>query len=326
MFFRLCSAPSSMFRRAHERRRCGFLAVTTRSALVVVFAALVTLAPGADPVAASSPPVTISFQLSRGRVLVPVRINGSAPLSFMLDTGFSLTMISPQQAEALQLKRTGEVTIAGIAGDEKASVFGGATFDLAGATYTPARLAALPSDRGRQSRDGILGSGFFRRFVVEIDSRARSLKLHEPATFAYAGAGEILPLTFSHTTPVVQAVVRTPGGVDVKGGFEIDTGCDGLCLGREFVETHKLAPVITRSDTKLGVGGGVKVRTGQMPQLRLGRLIVDNPEADFFLEGSPVDAGLAGHIGMGILRHYRIIFDYSHRQMILEPYAAGSAP
>ena len=37
-------------------------------------------------------------------------------------------------------------------------------------------------------------------------------------------------------------------------------------------------------------------------------------------------AGLAGHIGMGILRHYRITFDYSRRQMILEPYAAGAAP
>lgn len=298
----------------------------TRSVLAVVFAALVPFAPGADPAAASSPPVAISLQLSRGRVLVPVRINGSSALAFMLDSGFSLTMISPQQAEALQLKRSGEVTIAGIAGDEQASVFGGATFDLSGATYTPSRLAALPSDGRRQSRDGILGSGFFRRYVLEIDSRAKSLKLHEPATFAYAGAGEILPLTFRHTTPIVQAVVRTPGGVDVKGGFEIDTGCDGLCLGREFVETHKLAPGATRSDTKRGVGGDAKVRTGQLPQLRLGKLIIENPEADFFLEGSPVDAGLAGHIGMGILRHYRVIFDYSRRQMILEPYAAGTAP
>ena len=105
----------------------------TRSVLVVVSAALVPLAPGADPAAASSPPVTISLQLSRGRVLVPVRINGSSALAFMLDSGFSLTMISPQQAEALQLKRSGEVTIAGIAGDEQASVFGGATIDLSGA-------------------------------------------------------------------------------------------------------------------------------------------------------------------------------------------------
>ena len=259
-------------------------------------------------------------------MVVPLRINGSTPLSFMLDTGFSLTMISPRQAEVLQLKRSGEVTIAGIAGDERASVFAGATFDVAGANYVPTRLAALPVHGARQSYDGILGSGFFRRFVVEIDSRTKSLKLHEPATFAYSGAGEVLALTFRHTTPIVQAIVRTPGGADVAGGFEIDTGCDGLCMGREFVEAHQLAPDGARSDTKRGVGGGVRVSTGRLPELRLGKLTVEKPETDFFLEGSPADAGLAGHIGMGILRRYRIIFDYSRRQMILESYPADDAP
>ena len=257
---------------------------------------------------------------------VPVRVNGSLPLSFMLDTGFSMTMISPQQAEALQLQRSGEVTIAGIAGEERASVFGGATFDFSGATYAPSRMAALPPEGRRRSHDGILGSGFFRRFVVEIDARAKTLKLHDPKTFAYAGPGELLPLTFRRTTPIVQATVRTPGGADVKGGFEIDTGCDGLCLGREFVEAHQLVPGGARSDTKRGVGGEAKVRSGHLPQLQLGKLIIEKPEADFFLDGSPADKGLAGHIGMEILRRYRVIFDYSRSQMILEPFSAEAAP
>ena len=67
------------------------------------------------------------------------------------------------------------------------------------------------------------------------------------------------------------------------------------------------------------------MRSGHLPQLQLGRLTIEKPEADFFLDGSPADAGLAGHIGMEILRRYRIIFDYSRRQMILESYPAGAA-
>jgi hypothetical protein len=41
--------------------------------------------------------------------------------------------------------------------------------------------------------------------------------------------------------------------------------------------------------------------------------------ANFFAEGSPAGEGLAGHIGLGVLREFKVIFDYSRRRMILEP-------
>jgi hypothetical protein len=46
---------------------------------------------------------------------------------------------------------------------------------------------------------------------------------------------------------------------------------------------------------------------------------VAKPEANFFTEGSPVDDGLAGHIGWNVLRTFDVvILDYSRRRMILE--------
>ena len=57
----------------------------------------------------------------------------------------------------------------------------------------------------------------------------------------------------------------------------------------------------------LGIGIGVAIL-----------IIHPKPQTDFFLEGSPVDAGLAGHIGIGALNRFKVIFDYSRRQMILE--------
>ena len=59
-----------------------------------------------------------------------------------------------------------------------------------------------------------------------------------------------------------------------------------------------------------------------MHQLQLGATRIDQPQTDFFMEGSPVDAGLAGHIGIAALHHFKVIFDYSRKQMILEA-AAG---
>jgi len=32
-----------------------------------------------------------------------------------------------------------------------------------------------------------------------------------------------------------------------------------------------------------------------------------------------VNGGLAGHIGLGTLRKFKVIFDYSRRRVILEP-------
>src|SRR3954470_7434317 len=109
--------------------------------------------------------VPISFQ--RGQIMVPATVNGSDSLNFLLDTGFSMTMLRPDLAEKLGLRRVGEIVVEGIAGDERAATFEGATFDLGAARYSPRRIGAMAGSRRR--RDGIIGSGLFRQYVVAID-------------------------------------------------------------------------------------------------------------------------------------------------------------
>ncbi len=279
--------------------------------------------PPANPAAA---PVVVPFEFRRGQIMVPARVNEDTPLSFMLDTGYSLTMLNPEHAEKLNLRRAGRITIVGIAGEEKADMFAGAHFDFSGATYSPPRVASLPSQNRRRGRDGILGSGFFKRFVVEIDPLSKQLTLHEPKTWQYNGQGEVLPLDFPDSTPVVEATINAPDHPPVKARFEVDTGCDGgCCVGRDFVEAHPwLQPAgQTRDQARFGVGGSAKTTEGLLPPMQLGRLVIARPAANFFKEGSPVDAGLAGHIGLEILRPFKVIFDYSRRQMILEPSPAA---
>jgi predicted aspartyl protease len=276
-----------------------------------------------DSVEAATPLATIPINTSRDRVMVPVSLNGSNNLSFMLDTGFSMTMVHPELAEPPNLRRAGEITISGIAGDERAPTYEGAIFDLGGVKYEPRRVAALSSDGNRRRRrDGILGSGVFRQFIVEIDFAGKQLAIYAPTNFIYAGKGEIVPLRFrrGHTTPVVEATIHRTNGAPVHGEFEIDTGCDsGVCLGHDFVTANGLLDETeTRGGGKFGVGGRVKTRSGHLPQLQLGATKIKQADADFFLEGSPVDEGLAGHIGIGVLKCFKVTFDYSRRQMILE--------
>jgi hypothetical protein len=249
----------------------------------------------------------------------------------MLDTGFSITTIDPRLAELLQLKPIGKTAIAGIAGEEQADLFRGPQFDFGGISYTPRRVAALPSERKKRARrmEGILGAGFFRQFVIQVDFQAKIVQLHSPKDYNYPGGGEVVPLKFRNSTAIAEALINIPGRPAVRGQFEIDTGCDsGLCLGHDFVMANKLLELGGRTQIggRTGVGGDAKTKLGSVPQLQLGRFTVDKPETNFFLEGSPVEGHLAGHIGIEVLRQFKVIFDYSRQRLILEPVNKPSAP
>lgn len=262
-------------------------------------------------------PIIVEVTMRQGRVVVPVCINGSDPLSFLLDTGYSMTMLRSDHAAKLALKRIGEVTIAGIAGDTTADVFAGATLSLGAASFTPRRIAAL---EGRRNRDGILGSDLFKRFVVVIDPKGKTIKLHDPKEFAFPADGEIVPMRFRTTTPIIHATLRVGEAAPIEAEFEVDTGCDGgLCLGSEFVAAHKLVELSgkTESSFRRGVGGAASTQTGQLESLQLGNFVVKKPGANFFAEGSPAGRGLAGHIGMEVLCQFEVTFDYSRNKLLL---------
>lgn len=261
---------------------------------------------------------TVPIEDRRGHFLAPVRA-GTNTYSFLLDTGYGVTMLRADHAQALQLKRAGRITIVGIAGEEPADTFEGPAFQIGTMEWRPRRVAALPTEQGRaRRRDGILGSSFFRSFVVKIDPKAKSLTLHRPRDYSYTGKGEVLPLRFQGSTPIIEGLVVLTNAMELKAEFEIDTGCTGgLCIGKHFVEEHRLASA-GRESQRRGVGGGARTRSGSFPELRLGKTRIQKPSVEFFLEGSPVDPPLAGHIGADLLRPFKVVFDYSRKQIILE--------
>jgi hypothetical protein len=275
------------------------------------------------PVAAEEAGVAIAARFDRGgRVIVPAKLNHAGPFSFLLDTACTIPTIHPEMVDELKLEQRGFVRIHGIAGVERAPTYPNVAFDLNGASYTPRRVAAIPSEReqSRRRRDGVIGSSFFERFVVVIDGPAKSVRLHSSTNFAYSGKGEIVPFAFRAEIPVVKGTILFPGSDLGEAQFELDSGCDsGLCLGSHYVKQHKLIEKTEgRADEKFGVGGSTGTHNGSVPGLRLGALTIEKPQADFFLEGSPVDEPLAGHIGMGVFQRFRVIFDYARRRLIIE--------
>jgi len=239
----------------------------------------------------------------------------------MLDTGFSISTIDPRLADSLKLRRIGKTTIAGIAGKNKPMCLKEWPSTLPG-KLSPRRLAALPSERKKRSRrmEGILGAGFFRRFVVEIDPKAKVIRLHNrritntPVPVRSCRSNSEIRRRWSRLQSIFLASPQS--AVDSKSTLVVMAACVWAMISSSAISCCKPS---ARSMAAAGPGRrDAETKVGSVPELQLGGLTVKKPEANFFQQGSPVEGNLAGHIGIEVLRQFRIIFDYSRQQIILE--------
>ena len=266
------------------------------------------------------------FELSGNMIFLPVRVNGSKPLSFGLDTGAYLSVINTPVAEQLGLKTGGRSVGFGAGGQVPSLDLPDVTLDINGAVLKDLDLSgmALGSIENTLGRpmDGILGAEFFKRYVVELDYEKKEMSLYEPADYVYSGRGESLPLTFYHNHPYVRARISLPGVEPVEGEFVIDAGSNyPVILLPSFIERHKLRDSLRPSITTFGrgVGGEIRMPIGRATTLHLGNVKLDRPVTAFPENGWFGERGKAGNIGSAVLRRFKVIFDYSRSRMILEP-------
>jgi hypothetical protein len=123
------------------------------------------------------------------------------------------------------------------------------------------------------------------------------------------------PFLKTRVTPIGENALETE--------LVIDTG-DTSALGfhTPFVAKHNLrASTKTLPHLSKGLSGDSRNWRGRVSSLQIGRIVIDRPLATFSeaTRGSEAESKYDGLIGGEILRRFRIIFDYSHRIMIVEP-------
>jgi predicted aspartyl protease len=276
--------------------------------------------------AASQAVAQIPIELSGNEVFLQLRVNGSEPLWFGLDTGAGGTVISTETVEALGLKLEGSHRTQGAGGHVPSSTVRGVRLDIGGArledlSVQTIALTSIENAMGHKM-DGILGAEFFRRYVVELDYENQRVGVYEPAGFEYRGGGESLPLTFELNHPYVRAKVAMPGREPVEGKFVLDTGSNfPLILLDTFVREKRLAESNpkTLKVTGRGVGGEVTMPVGRTGRLTLGSYSLENPVTSFPQTGWFAREGAAGNIGGAVLRRFKVTFDYSRGRIFLEP-------
>ena len=155
--------------------------------------------------------------------------------------------------------------------------------------------------------------------MVGVDYDRHTIRLYDPATFAYRGSGASVPLELDGFLPVVR------GSLDgIAGSFVLDLGArSALILFGPFVDRnglraryHATAPTING----WGIGGPVRAQVGRVGTLTMGPVTVRDLVARLSVQrgGVTTSAGRAGLIGPDVFSQFVLWFDYPHRRVIFE--------
>lgn len=268
--------------------------------------------------------IKVPFELVSNHIYLKAEVNDSLYLNFLLDTGAQTSYLDLSKAFELKIKKVDRQKARRVSFSDDVSFFrldsikigNLAIFDqdVVGISLSP-----LNKFEGT-AFDGILGYDFLQRFVVEIDYINQILTIYEPDKFNYTGEGEVLKLDLGWYLPKVKAVVDG----EHEEMFEIDTGSrNSLDFSALFVKEHKLLekyPKYLETSLGFGITGSIQGVVGRIGTFQLGSFLIKSPLTGFYLEDEKSFSSLkiAGKIGGGILKKFKVILDYLHYHMILE--------
>jgi hypothetical protein len=298
--------------------------------LLTAAAPLPPRAPGAAPaverLAADSAERWVPFTLTRGNQIRFAMTLDGRPVSAILDTGLSFSVLSRDYVRkmGLAVSQSGEATVIGgaipigwVATDRLA--LGG--LSRSGGEITVAAVPALAAGGGAPI-DLLVGPDLLAGYALDIDYDAKRFRLLPSGRLPFRGTTAPLSLSARHHIYVSSASLNGHRLNPVV----VDTG-DGsmLTVSQEAWRAAEPAPPPTTA-ISYGLGGAVVTGLAIVPDVTVGDLDARNIEVRVEPAGGFSDAvGAEGRIGTGFLDRYRVLLDPGAGRMVLAPGRSADA-
>ena len=261
-------------------------------------------------------------------VTTPVKVNESATLDFILDTGAPVIgLMGTDTVDRLGLDRGRSVRVGGSGEGQspESHLVEGVMVSVGDVRILDQTVAEIPWEEiafiefdEEPEFQGIIGYDLLKRYVVRLDFDNNVLTLYKADSYVYEGVGESLHLEMSQRKPYTRAGVTLPGGTDVTVKLHVDLGSRGhLSLIPGSLPQITIPQNAVRDDG-FGLSGSIQGFRDQVEELRLGGHAIKDVVTKFNTRGYATTAGRQGVLGLRVLERFNVIFDYPRNRMILE--------
>lgn len=287
--------------------------------------------------------MSLPFRMVNKLILIPVQINGSDTLQFILDTGLENSIICELGVdETLELKQAREIQVRGFGSGNMIDAIqstgnslnvGKMTIPNQDYVILSNNVLELSCKMGTRIH-GLMNLRAFKDFVIEIDYERELITLYKPGFFrkhknldSYAS----LQMEINRGSPYIDLTVITDNGSIYPVKLMLDTGAgNALCLDIGSVSAYSM-PEGSR-DCFLGcsINGDIKGKVGRMEQVKIGpyhlqEVLVSYPDSQVIAINEPVP-GRNGSLGSEFLRRFNLIIDFPDKKVHILPNKAFSQP
>ena len=277
----------------------------------------------------------IPFEFQANLVIVPVKVNNSDTLRFILDTGVSSILITdPQIAKLQRMKfvRNVKISGAGQGTDIEAGIVLDNTITMGDMIGYRQNLVVLKEDILKLSEfvgspiHGIIGYEIFNRFAVTIDFLTNELILENPEHYKYKPSkGERFPITIEENKPFLSTIELINDKQNLPLIVILDTGAGhAISLDANRSNGIPMPEKVVKAQLGRGLSGIINGSLGRISKLRLGKFEMKNLVASFPDSSSYRTKGMElierqGNIGCEFLRRFKVTFNYRDQYIVLKP-------
>lgn len=279
--------------------------------------------------------ITIDFKKASNLIIIPVTINESDTLNFILDTGVRYPIITELPfVNKLNLNYLMPVQIQGLGDGYDLTAYrsNNNTIKLGGLTAWNQEVQMIIDENFQISHmlglpvHGLIGFNLFKDYIVRIDYTNDKLTLYRPEHYRYRDRNKdiILPLHFDGNKPFVRTSIVTEDLTEVPVKLLVDTGAsDALWLSEKSDERIGVPNNHIEAFLGRGLNGDLYGIKGRIDGLWVGPLVLPKPIVAF-PNSELIDQLISsndrnGTLGAEVLRRFIVTIDYRNSRMTLRP-------
>lgn len=279
--------------------------------------------------------ITINFKSASNLIIIPVNINDSDTLNFILDTGVRYPIITELPfINKLNLNYMMPVKVNGLGEGESLTAYrsGNNVMHINGLTARNQEVQMIIDENFQISHilgipvHGLIGFNLFKDYIVTVDYLNEKLTLYKPEYYKYRDRKKdiIMPLHFDGNKPFVRTTIVTDEMKEVPVKLLVDTGAsDALWLSENSDERINLPQQHIETFIGRGLNGNLYGTKGRIDAIWVGPLLLTKPIVSF-PNSELIDSIISqndrnGTIGAEILRRFYVTIDYRNSRLTMRP-------